>query len=190
MIDESIKKHLQADARKGFELVYEHYYRPLCMFALRYFDDEAEAEDAVQRTLVKLWDKNEEFQQVSAIKTYLYQSVKNTCLNILRDDTFKKNTQSEVDIELLELACNVPEPENEHFDLVLEAIDQLPPQCKKVLELNRMQGFTYKEIAEQLNISHRTVDTHLTTAMRILREKLRPTLVCATLFLVVLFLGI
>ena len=70
-----------------------------------------------------------------------------------------------------------------------QAIEQLPAQCRTVLELNRMQGFTYKEIAEQLQISHRTVDSHLTHATRLLRQKLKgiaPATVFGLIFILIM----
>lgn len=174
-IDDQIKSLLLSNDEKAFELIYNYYYNSLCRFALRYLDNIEESEDVVQTTLIKLWNRIDDFSNVSAIKTYLFRSIQNACLNYLRDNKLRKQTISSIDIELLEIASDSTDFfDDEKYDEVKKAIEMLPAQSKKILELNRFDGFSYKEIADQLNISHRTVDSHLTIAMRHLREHLKP----------------
>lgn len=185
--DYEIKKHLLSMPEKAFELVYKEYYKQLCLYALRFFDDEADAEECVQRTLIHLWGKKDELQKVSAFKTYLYRSVHNTCLNALRDNKMKKQLIDDTDFELLDITFDAADIYHEQLEQVTRAIEELPPQCRKILELNRFQGMSYKEIAAQLNISHRTVDAHLASAMRILREKLLPVFASISVCIISLF---
>jgi len=183
-VDIQIKNELQTNAHRAFELLYRGYFGPLCLHASRFFDDKDEAQEVVQRTLVHLWSRREELKTVESLRTYLFRSVHNTCLNTLRSSARKTNL-SAIDHELLTLAndCDEPSFRDEQYELVTKAIAQLPPQCRKILELNRIEGFTYKEIAQQLNISHRTVDSHLTAAMKFLREKLNPAFAVCIVFL-------
>ena len=190
-IDSEILKYLQTDQRKGFELIYRHYYGALCLHAARFFDDKDDAEDVVQKTLVKLWGKCDDLRNVVAIKTYLFRCVHNACVNELRQDKIKKVSYSDVDKELLEIANDVDDFEliEEQYRLLNEAVNNLPPQSKKILEMKKMQGLSYNEIAEQLNISPRTVDNHLSQAMRSLRGLLNKESVIVTIMWFVMLNG-
>ncbi len=173
---EQIHQLLRTDPDGAFRLMYQHYYQPLCCYVLRFVDSTDEAEDIVQSLFVHLWGKQAQLMEAANIRAYLYRSARNASLNSLRSRR-ENQSLSDLDIELLDLASNTAEAEPSKYDCVAQAIDALPPQCKRIFELNRLEGYSYKEIAGQLNISHRTVDSHLNTAMRTLRDKLNPVLV-------------
>jgi RNA polymerase sigma-70 factor, ECF subfamily len=144
----------------------------------------SEAEDIVQTTIIKLWNNIEQLNKIDNIENYLYRCVKNACLNFLRNNKSRINHISEIDIALLEIANEQINDTDEKYEQIEKAIEALPLQCKQILELNRFEGLSYKEIATKLNISHRTVDSHLCNAMKQIRKKLNPTLTCSIIFLI------
>ena len=183
--DKNIAELLKTDSHRAFELIYKTYYNKLCLYASLFFNDKDEVQEIVQKILVKLWDKRDELKNIESICTYLFRSVHNACLNRLRDKA-NISSISEIERELLELTTDSNEISfiDDKYEMLSQVIEQLPVQCKKVLKMNRIDGFTYKEIAEQLNISHRTVDAHITYAMKVLRNKLNPALIgLITIFL-------
>lgn len=183
--DLDIKQALQTNMRKAFELLYEHYFADLCVYALRFFDNADDAQDLVQQTLIKLWEQNEKLQTTEFIRTYVFRCVHNAGLNTVRSRKQKAQT---TDAEYLQDLCWEFTDElvsREQCHEIEEAIAQLPMQCRTVLDMNRLQGLSYKEIAEQLNISHRTVDSHLTHATRLLRQRLKGISLAATFGLII-----
>lgn len=183
--DLAIKHALQTNMHKAFELLYEHYFADLCVYALRFFDNADDAQDLVQQTLIKLWEQNEKLQNTEYIRTYVFRCVHNAGLNTLR--LRKQKTKSPNEAFLQELCWEFTDElvSREQCQEIEAAIAELPAQCRTVLDLNRLQGLSYKEIAEQLNISHRTVDSHLTHATRLLRQRLKGISLAATFGLII-----
>jgi len=182
-----IKQVLNKNQSKAFELIYDHYFADLCLYALRFFNDADEAQDLVQQTIIRLWEQQDKLQKTEYLRTYIFHCVHNACLNKLRDTKMRFMTESEEYLQNLKWEFTDELISKEQCLEIEEAIANLPKQCRTVLEMNRMQGLSYKEIAEQLNILHRTVDSHLTHATRLLRQKLKgmvPTgAYCAIFFL-------
>ena len=152
-----------------FSTHFQTYYRPLCLYALRILEDTHEAEDVVQDVFTSLWNKKETISDISSLKSYLFTSVKNNCLNRLR-----KNSQfTDIkDIDLIE--------ENNDDDKIYRAeleaklwkmIDELPERQREILLMAKRDGMSYKEIAKITGISVKTVENHVTRAIRTLRKK-------------------
>ena len=153
--------------------MYEHYFADLCVYALRFFDNRDDAKDLVQQTMISLWEQQDTLQKIEYIRTYLFHCVHNASINQIRRKKLQTTSESAAFLQNLSWEFTDEMVSKEQCREIELAIEQLPNQCRKVLELNRMQGMTYKEIAEQLQISHRTVDSHLTNATRLLRQKLK-----------------
>ena len=139
-----------------------------------------EAEDLVQQVFVKLWEQRARLDIAWSLKAYLYKTVHNAALNRLRAAK-TRSKYLEVNASQLENA-NVPPEESarELNERLQKALDLLPPQCRHVFELSRFEDLKYREIAEQLGISIKTVETQMGKALRILRLQLADYLV--TLF--------
>ena len=188
-IEKDIKQALKSNSSKAFELIYINYFADLCVYALRFLNDSDDAQDIVQQTLIQLWEKNEKLQNTEYLRTYIFHCVHNACLNKIRDIKIKPMTDSEEYLHTLKMEFTDELISEEQCVEIEEAISQLPTQCRTVFELNRLQGLSYKEIATQLNISHRTVDSHLTNATKQLRKKLK-ALVPAGAFLILYIIHI
>ena len=157
-----------------FEKLFKEFFIPLSNFAKQYVQDLDTAKDITQKVFLTLWEKRSQMNPEQSIKSYLFTSVKNRSLNYIRDH---KKYRSEV----LDLDCgdiNMMEEERplEMADVqarVEQALNELPEKCRKVFELSRFRGMKYKEIAEELQIAQKTVEAHMSKAMKSLRENLK-----------------
>ena len=156
-------------SKEIFSNHFQTYYRPLCLYALRYLENTNEAEDVVQDIFTSLWNKKESITEISAIKSYLFTSVKNSCLNKLRNDSHF------VDLENIEIIDENLDDEK-IYRAELEAklwkmIDELPERQREILLMAKRDGMSYKEIADTTGISVKTVENHVTRALHTLRKK-------------------
>lgn len=141
----------------------------LSRYALRFLGNEAESEEVVQDVFVDVWQRRKRLTISHSIKAYLYQAVKHQCLNRLRKAVIPFDEVTETD------AVSPPKIESELFSQELNirlqhAIDHLPPRCQAIFRLSRYAGLSYKEIAEELGISVKTVEAQMGIALRRLRR--------------------
>jgi RNA polymerase sigma-70 factor (ECF subfamily) len=144
-----------------------------CLFAQNYITDSSQAKDFVQEVFVKLWFKFDEFNSEVGIKAYIYEAIKNTCLNHLEHlkvrHKFQKKKLSEVNSETYFFNALIKEETNR---IIYSCIDELPEKGKEVILLS-LKGLKNNEIAENLNVSINTVKTHKLKAYRLLKENLK-----------------
>lgn len=156
-----------------FEQLFKTHFQPLCRFARQYVPDIDTAQDICQRVFIRLWEKREEMDPNRSINAYLFTSVKNRCLNYIRDH--KKYRSQLLDHECGDFDIGMTE---DYFALeelqksIDAALSTLPPKCRLVFEMSRYRQMKYKDIAEELDISQKTVEAHMTKAMKSLRIEL------------------
>ncbi len=161
----------------GFGKLYEEYYSRLCIIAFEYTRDKTLAEEMVEETFLALWEKRETINITSSIQSYLIRSTQNTCLQYIRKKKLK--TQSlDTDFAWMHIPWGDDYPldrllEKELTGMVDQAIEALPPQCRKIFLLSRDQEMTYPQIAQTLGISENTVKTQIKTALLRLRTSLK-----------------
>lgn len=161
-----------------FDTVFRRYYEPLCHYAAKFTDgDLDEAEDIVQQCFVKLWEKHAALDITWSIKSYLYKAVHNACLNRIRHQQTKNRYQQFNAGQLENNHSFQDESSAELRARLQQAMDELPPQCRNIFELSRFEELKYREIAELLNISIKTVETQMGKALRVLRFQLSDFLV-------------
>jgi len=165
----------------AFDAVFRQWYEPLCHYAARLADgDMDEAEDLVQQVFVKIWEQRARMDIAWSLKAYLYKTVHNAALNRLR----AARTRSKyLEFNATQLENEQVPPDHAASELnerLQKALDLLPPQCRHVFELSRFEELKYREIADQLGISIKTVETQMGKALRIMRLQLADYLV--TLF--------
>jgi RNA polymerase sigma-70 factor (ECF subfamily) len=166
---------LQAGDITAFEMIFKTYYQPLCNYAYSFVQDRDEAEEIVQATFLSVWEKKEHLAIHTGVKPYLYAMVRNAALNVLKHEKIK---QQHVAIEL-----SIAERSSESVtrtvmaseleDRIYQALNKLPEQCRLVFKLSRFEELKYAEIAEQLNISIKTVENQMGKALKIMREQLK-----------------
>jgi RNA polymerase sigma-70 factor, ECF subfamily len=160
--------------RKAFELLFQEHYGALGRFAAGYINDRESAEEIVQDVFVNLWQKRDSIDSNKPVKSYLYTSVKNRCLNYIRDNKKFRSQYLDIEAEL-----EIPVKERDYFSeayteqKVKQALEKLPEKCREVFELNRFEGLKYQQLADKLGISVKTVEAQMSKALKILREELK-----------------
>lgn len=148
---------------------FRQYYRPLCLYALHYLHDTADAEDVVQDCFANLWECVNDARTVSNVKSYLYSMVRNRCIDLL-----KKDNMFDSNITPTDLVDKILDEEFEECSFIearlWTAIDSLPERCRETLLLCKQEGLKYEEIADRLGISVNTVKNQVSKALKILKE--------------------
>ncbi len=156
--------------RDAFEAVFRQFFPALMAFARKYLSDEGGAREVVHVVMINLWEKWDSVDRSDPLKSYLFKAVHNRCLNVLRD---KKRFTDELNAE--PLTDSDVQDQMETMELqtrINQGIESLPERCREVFELNRFEGKRYKEIAELLGISVKTVENQMSKALKILRDHL------------------
>jgi RNA polymerase sigma-70 factor (ECF subfamily) len=158
-----------------FEHLFRTHFERLCSFARQYVADMDTAQDICQKVFIRLWEKREEMDTSRSITSYLFTSVKNRCLNHIRDHKKYRSHLLDVECGDLEIGLAISE---DHFALqelqqrIDKALATLPPKCRQVFEMSRYEQKKYKEIASELDISQKTVEAHMSKAIKLLRDDL------------------
>jgi RNA polymerase sigma-70 factor (ECF subfamily) len=161
--------------KKAFKKVFDHYYAPLCYFAIRYVNDSDEVKDLVQNVFVNVWNKNNlSFINAQSLNSYLYSSVRNTCINYIRQKKLHREKNEEIILETqIENEFLQAKLENEVMTEIFKAIDELPEKCSLIFKYSYLYGMSNQQIADKLNISINTIKTQKMRAKKILKEKLK-----------------
>lgn len=174
-------------AESVFKELFEKEYNNLCRYALTYLQDSQWAEDVVQETFVKFWEQKKELISSPEAKFYLVTAVRNNSLTAIRRQKsagiqFVEETP-ETDHEPFITMRQVREEANEQSKKITEALNTLPPKCKEVFLLVKLHGMSYKQAAEALEISVKTVENQMGKAIKTLRDYARSVM---TVFLMML----
>ena len=155
--------------QKAFEDLYRLFFPRLYNFAMLYVHKKEAAEEIVNDIMVKVWEKRETIVAIENLETYLFTSVRNHSLNYLQKYShYHVAIEPETGIGEM-VSMNDPEKELEWKEISFKlnmAVEQLPEQCRTVFRLIKEEGFRYKQVAEILSISPRTVETQLFRAIK------------------------
>lgn len=154
---------------KAFKMLFDYYYKHLVIFAIRYIDDKDLSESIVQNVFVKLWEKRETLQ-IESVHAYLLTAVRNQCQNELKHQKIVR--AYEKNFIPGEWMTETVYPDQEVMARINEVIDQMPEQRRKIFKMNRLDGMRYKEIADKLEISPKTVEVQIGKALKYLRDNL------------------
>ena len=169
-----------------FEKLFKEQYEKLCAIANQYLKDIEAAEEVVQSTFVRLWESREKLNIEKSHAAYLNTAVRNGCLNQLKHlkikEAYKEDNKREMEYEELRVDDS---DGNELADKIKSTIEKLPEGRRKIFILSRYEGLKYKEIAERLNISVKTVENQMGSALKFLKSHLAEYMV--SLLLIILF---
>jgi RNA polymerase sigma-70 factor (ECF subfamily) len=174
--DQNLLIGLKQGNEEAFSLLFKTYYKDLVLFGGWYLPDRVACEDIVQSIFLKLWDERSALVITSSLKSYLLKSVRNACLDEIRHQNIIQehedytahsiNQQREVDTDHYILYSDL----QKYVDKVLKI---MPEACKETFLLSRNEGLKYREIAEKLQVSERTVEVRMSKALKLLREYLK-----------------
>lgn len=173
MLEEIIPAFRDGDP-KAFDAFFKQYYKALCFFADQLLDDMAEAEDIVKDSYVKLWNRHNDFDHPQSIKSFLYTTTRNACLNNLRHAKVKHAYQKEIlylDVQQQDDYILQRMIRSELMQSIYAEIAQLSPKRQEVFRMFYFDGLKLDEIAAKLNLSLFTVKEHKAKALSQLRLK-------------------
>lgn len=173
--DSEIIERIREGDLKLFEDIFRAYYKQLCIFANRYLNSIDSAEEVVQDIFYQVWKKRNELTIKSSLKSYLFTSVKNNCLQQIRvhkldlkyENYYKMHYSNESRDPAEELRAK------ELSETISKALNTLPVKCRQVFEMSRYDGLKYHEIAEKLSISVKTVEANMGKALKHFRLHLK-----------------
>jgi RNA polymerase sigma-70 factor, ECF subfamily len=177
--DKEIWEKIRDTDKKAFEMLFNRYHDSLCLYSYGLVKNEEVAEEIVNDVFFKIWNRRSIIQINFGIKQYLFRSVFNACADYFRQaHSSSQYSFVEIDDEINsiigindEYIFDILDNEETQKD-IMEAINQLPPQCKVIFCLSRFDLLTYAEISERLNISVNTVKTQICRALDTLRNDL------------------
>jgi len=173
-------KNLQSGNERAFEYFFNKYYSHVLGFCIQFIYDKSQASSITQEAFLNLWLNRAKIEKVNGIESFLYTYAKSKCINAIRHnkvkECFKSKTLNEkeraLDFDVLNAiifdSLTIMELEN----LISKSIEDLPEKTKTVFFKKRFESKKNQEIAEELNISLKTVEAHMTKALKILRVNL------------------
>ena len=171
--DQLFWKVVNENSYKDFEKIYKHYYDYLCHYAWKFVNEKELAEEVVSEVFYKLWKNKKKIKVKTSFRSYLFTAVRNQSFDHLRK-TRKVNYIDDTEaISSRNIDRHSPLEEaifNEIYHNLEEGIENLPQQCRIIFRMSRDEGLRYKEIAKQLNISIKTVETQMGRALKKLRK--------------------
>jgi len=158
-----------------FEELFNLHYSNLCAYANNFLKEVEASEEVVQEVLFKLWVNRDKLEITSSINSYLFRAVRNSCLNIIKHVSIREEYKSHNErvIEMEERSQEDGLIVSELEEKIRKSIDHLPLERRKVFIMSRYDGLKYKEIAEKLNISVKTVENQMGSALKFLRNELK-----------------
>ena len=160
---------------QAYELLFRKYYKNLCQWAYHYLHDLDSSEEVVQDLFYILWRNKETLEFHVSVKSYLYKAVSNNCKMLIR----KKNRRSAIEADVAaESTRSVSQPAEilevkEIREVVNKTLEELPEKPALIFRMSRYEGLKYREIAEELSISVKTVEANMGKALKIFRKNLQ-----------------
>lgn len=172
-----MKPKKEIDSKEQFfKKIFDEYYHSLCFYANKYVKDTDTVKDLVQDVFVLIWERKMTFPTDLALKSFLYTSVYNSCINYLKSTRIHEKHHERIRQESDETDNSnylLDRIENEVMYELLSAIEHLPEECRKVFKLSYLEGKNIQEVADTLQISSHTVKSQRARAKQLLKERLK-----------------
>ncbi len=183
--DRALVESLQRGDVQAFDRLFGNYAKRLYAFGFKYLRSKEDAEGLVQDVFLKIWENRKKLDKDSSFKSYLFTIAYNDICTIFRKRATKRQFQDEIALQIT--AFNPKTEERIDYKSVLEEVDRLiellPENQKNVLLKRKNQGLSSKEIAEELNLSPRTVDNYMSAALKFLKSRLAANDLAILLFI-------
>ncbi|WP_109301985.1 RNA polymerase sigma factor [Aquimarina sp. AU474] len=169
-IEKSLIKGLTNGNEKSYKILFDQYYEWLCNYVYKLCHDSTLSEDLVQNVMLRLWEKKSSLKITTSLKNYLFRSCHNEFLMHLRVQKKEYDALDEIKWQTLFDMYDEKEDQREaDWNKLEKAIELLPKKCREVFKLSRIEQKKHKEIAEILGISTKTVEVHISKALRFLK---------------------
>lgn len=171
--DSFLLLEMQNGNRRAFDRLFQKYYSILCAYCYRYVSLQ-DAEDIVQDVMLWMWENRDKMRIDYSLKQYLFASVYRRSMTKIEQDKTSQRILETYHEDMLATLCDMDVFQiNELSKHIRQAIEQLPPAYKEAFVMHRFHKLSYKDIAEKLNVSPKTVDYRIQQSLKILRVQLK-----------------
>ncbi|WCT11041.1 RNA polymerase sigma-70 factor [Mucilaginibacter jinjuensis] len=172
-----------------FETLFKAHFKELHAYAFSFLKDWDKAEEVVQGLFLKLWEKRELPEMHTSIRSYLYKAAYHDCLNLIRREKVHQQYQSRTAFAMKDESDNAANTIylRDVQSKLSAALNKLPEKCRTVFHLSRFEELKYRQIADELGISIKTVETQMGKALKILRGEMREFLPLIAVLLLKIF---
>lgn len=163
------------NSRQAFQLLFEEFYSPLCFYACRYLKSSQECEDLIQDVFFDLWDKRHEIAINDSFRSYILACVRNRCLNVIR----RKRIKLDFEESMMRDECSNHDDIEELYSVselehrIKRVLNALPDNQRTAFMMSRYQNKTYQQIAEEMNVSIKSIEVYIGKALRSMRNELK-----------------
>ena len=160
---------------KAFKEIYDIYRLKVTRLAYRYCLEKADAEEVLQDVFMKLWNNKEKINPCQNFDNFIFTITKNTVLDKIKSYKLEKENLSKYFVHHKPVATDQTEQHilySELQQLLAEVLIELPPKRRRIFEMNRLEGYTYQQITEALQISSGTVEKQMSKALKVVKKKL------------------
>ena len=160
------------NSKNAYSILYLRFYPALKAYASLFLAP-SETDDTVQSVLLDLWKKRASIQITSSFASYLFLSVRNRCLDTIRREAFRSRALSDLKLSLLDERVDFNlHSVSEIKMLIRQALEEMAPEVRQTFEMSRFEGRTYKEIADEMGVSVKTVEYRISQALKKLKASL------------------
>lgn len=170
--DNLLVSELNRGSEKAYDKLFHMFFGRLCAFAMKFVKDQESAEEVVEDAMVVLWEKRDKFENLAALKSYLYTTVRNGSLDYLKKNGRNTSLDGLENDQLFSTSDDYILEEEVHA-VLYQAIASLPTKCRRVFELSCIDELRYSEIAADMGISLNTVKSQRARAIQLLKEFLK-----------------
>ena len=168
--DNILFQEVKQDDFESFNKLFNKYYRGLCAYAYNIVEEHTQAEDIVQEVFIKIWENRSELNIHSSIKSYLFNSVRNSSINTVKILNNRKSITEILRHKSISFELNNKYETEELRAVLSNCIEELPPRCLEVFKLSRFEEQKQSKIAENLDISIKTVKAQIGKALAYLKQ--------------------
>ncbi len=169
---------LKLGSEKAFKLIMDRWYARLFNFANGYLNNSENSKEVLQDVFLRLWDHRNKLNDDTSLNAYLFTMTRNCCVDLIRREKLMMQFRTDKQVEYRQLTENLNALSDPILDEIFamelqeeisQVINRLPDQCRKVFILSRTNGLKNREISEALELSEKTVESHLTKALKTIR---------------------
>jgi RNA polymerase sigma-70 factor (ECF subfamily) len=164
---------LQKGSIPAFERIFSLYYKRIYNFCLHLYQSSDDARETVQRVFVALWEQRVQVDENKSLASYLYTITRYMAYQEFRQQVYKKAAFDHFILNSFDFNESTKDEVlyNELLSFLESVIERLPERQREIFKLSRFSGLTYRQIADQLNITENTVDTQIRRALEFVRDK-------------------